>query len=67
MAYPEAILQSVSPKVGCFTDLGKLNLLMVVWFWARANFQYCPAAFKNTARFKRGQKWPENNHLGLLI
>ncbi len=29
-----------------FTDLGKLNFLMVVWFWAWANFHHCPSCLK---------------------
>jgi hypothetical protein len=27
----------------CFTDLGKLNLPMVVQFYTQASFQYCPS------------------------
>jgi hypothetical protein len=30
----------------CFRDLAKLNLLMVIRFWARANFWYCPSCLK---------------------
>jgi hypothetical protein len=42
----------------CFTDLGKLKLLMVVRFFATAS-----AALKNGARFKSGQKLLKNNRL----
>ena len=50
-----------------FTDLGNLNLLMVVRFQARANFCYCHSCLKNEAWFKSGQKWLENNCLASLI
>ena len=36
-----------------FTNLGKLNFLMVVRFQARGNFCYCPAASKNDTHFKK--------------
>ena len=45
-----------------FTDLGKLNFSMVVWFYSTA-----PAASKNDAWFKRGQNLLKNKQLALLI
>ncbi len=45
-----------------FEALNKLNLLMVVWFHARTNIHFCPAASKNKDRFKSVLKWLKNNH-----
>jgi hypothetical protein len=39
----------------CFTDLGKLNLTMVVDFKLKPIFATAPAASKNEACFKSGQ------------
>jgi hypothetical protein len=39
----------------CFTDLGKLNLPMVVGFLVRASFYYCHSCLKKEIRFKSGQ------------
>jgi len=39
----------------CFTDLGKLNLLMVVQFKSQFILTPVPFATKNNARFKRGK------------
>ncbi len=50
-----------------FTDLDKLNLVMVVWFWARVNFLYCPSCLKNDTSLKSGHDWLKNNHLVLLV
>ncbi len=47
----------------CFTDLGKLELRIVVWFQPRANFWYCPSCLKKWSLL---QKWLEsfqNNRL----
>ncbi len=49
------------------TDLGKLNLLMMVRFYARAIYNTAPAASKNNARFKSGQNRLKHNHITLLI
>ncbi len=38
-----------------FTDLGKLNFLMVVGFRLEPIFNIAPAASKNNAQFKSGQ------------
>jgi len=37
-----------------FTDLGKLNLVIVVWFWAQANLYFCPSCLKKQCSV---QKW----------
>ncbi len=61
-------------KNGCmfttmrFTDLGKLNFPMVVWFYAQEPiFSTAPAASKNDTQFKRGQNRHENKQLALFI
>ncbi len=41
----------------CFTDLGKLNLLMVVRFKARANFCYCISCLKKWSSLQRWSNW----------
>ncbi len=38
--------KSVWDSTVCFRDLAKLNLPMVVRFYARANFWYCPTCLK---------------------
>ncbi len=52
-----------------FTDLGKLNFSMVVWFGFRLQLIYstAPAASKNDAWFTRGQNLLKNKQLALLI
>jgi hypothetical protein len=50
-----------------FTDLGKLNFPMVVWFKAQANFNTAPATSKNNAWFKWGQNQLKNKQLASLI
>ena len=51
-----------------FTDLGKLNLLMVVrCFRLKPIFANAPAAWKNEARFESSQNQHKNNHLASLI
>jgi len=51
-----------------FTDLGKLNLFMVVRFYAHANLHYtAPAASKNDAQFKSCHNRPKNNQLASLV
>jgi len=42
-------------STGGFTDVGKLNLLMVVQFRLEPIYTTAPAASKNKARFKRHQ------------
>ncbi len=42
-----------------FTDLGKLNLLMVVRFLAPANFYHCPAALKFDIPYENSQEYSE--------
>jgi len=37
-----------------FTDLGKFNFSMVVWFYAHANFQSCPGYLQKYCLI---QKW----------
>ncbi len=51
-----------SPTV-CFTDF------LVIWLEAQANFATAcaPAASKNEARFKSGQKMTQNYHHASLI
>jgi len=50
-----------------FTDLVKLNFLMVFNFRLELIYNTTPAASKNDAWFKSGQNWLENNHLASLI
>ena len=50
----------------CFTDLGKLNLLMVVRFQAQADSRYCPSCLKNEARFESSQNGLKNNNLSFV-
>jgi hypothetical protein len=50
-----------------WTALSWLNMLVIVWFQDQTNFQYCPSCLKNDARFKSGQKRPQNKHLPLLV
>ncbi len=50
-----------------FTDLDKLNLVMVVWFKAGFDFWYCPSGpKKNYASFRSGQKWHKNTFFASL-
>ncbi len=51
----------------CFTNLGKLNLPMMVRFKAWTNFLFCPACLKNITRFKSCKNWLKNNNLATLI
>ncbi len=47
----------------CFTDFGKLNLLIVVLFEATTQ-----VASQNGAHFKSGQHWIKNNrHLSISV
>ncbi len=48
----------------CVTDLGKLNLLMVVKL--EPMFATAPAATRNDTCFKKGQNRLKNNHLAIL-
>ena len=50
-----------------FIDLGKLKLHMVVCFRLEPIFSTVPAASKNDACFKSGQKQHKINHLASLI
>ncbi len=50
-----------------FSDLGKLNFQMVIWFKLEPIYATAPAASKNTARFKCGKNRLENNRLASLI
>ncbi len=48
----------------CFTNLGKLNLPMVVFdFKLEPVFDTAPATSKNEAHIKSGQNQPKNNRL----
>jgi hypothetical protein len=47
----------------CFTNLGKLSMVMVVQFKAQPIFSIDPAALKNEAFFKSGQIGLKNNYL----
>ncbi len=52
--------KSLLPVVGqtytnCFTELGKLNLLIVVQIRLKPIYTAAPAASKNVAQIKRGQ------------
>ena len=49
------ILQSLLYSV--YQGSYKFNLVMVVWFWAQANFCYCPSCSKNATHFVSGQEW----------
>jgi len=51
-----------------FTDLGKLNFPKVViqYFMLKLIFKTAQAASKNTAWFKSGQNWPQNNNFACL-
>ncbi len=51
----------------CFTDLDKLNLLVVIRFEALANFSFCPSSSRNHAYYKSGQNWLKNIYLATLI
>ncbi len=52
----------------CFTNLGKLNLLMVVRSWAAANFWNCPSCLKICCSLqKNSEKWLKNNNLATLF
>ena len=44
----------------CFRDMDNFDLVMVVLFYASANFRYRP---KLDAHVKIGQKCHKNNHL----
>jgi len=48
-----------------FTDLVKLNLLMVVRF--KQIYTTAPSTYKNNAQLKSDQNWLKNNHLASLI
>jgi len=53
-----------------FTDLDKLNfvnLLMVVWFSAVANFHYFPNCLRKWRSLRKWLKVTQYNHLALLI
>jgi len=51
-----------------FADLGKLNIPMVVRFWAQANFQYCSSCLQKSILDSKVIKIdPKNNHLASLI
>ncbi len=39
-----------------FTDLGRLNLLMLAWFLAQANLHYCPSCLYNDAQSESSVK-----------
>ncbi len=45
-----------SSFTGCFTDLGKLNLSMVVRFKAPTNFRYCSSCLKKWSMLKKWSK-----------
>ncbi len=45
-----------SVHTGCFTDLGKLNLPVVVQIWAQANFCYCPNCLKKWSSLQKAVK-----------
>jgi len=49
-----------------FTDLDKLNSVMVVWFLVHAIFIAAPVASLYVVCYKRAQNQLENNHHDLL-
>ncbi len=51
-----------------FTDLDKLNVVIVVYsFRLKPIFTTAPAASKNDAHFKSGQNGLKNNHVASLV
>jgi len=42
----ESNAHKLSSFTKCFTDLGKLNFLIVARFQAQANLQYCPSCIQ---------------------
>ena len=54
---------SVKNDTLCSKELDKLNFIWQFDFRLKPIFYTAPAAPKNTAHFKSGQKWIENNPL----
>ncbi len=67
MVFQKTYQNWLSQTTERFKVLDKLNLCMVVWFYAQVNFNIAPAALKNNAQFKSGQVQLKNNTLVSFI
>ena len=54
--FSTSLFETIIVPTICIRDLDKLNLIVVFWFYAQANFHYYPRCLKFTFCIQSGQK-----------